>query len=609
MGAYLSQPVTKKVSSNGQNDYLSYGESSMQGWRVSQEDAHNSLPELHPGCALFAVYDGHGGHEVAAYTAQTLPGCIQRNPLYSAGQVREGLRQAFLDFDGTLTRPEVIEKLKAIAGRDADSDEEDEADREVDELYQEAHMPLEELVARYQGDKPASDAVGRLKAKEKPLSPFLRAKPGSSGAGTASNSSVGVSSDGSGEPVQKDLAAELNDAESKPEADAKSEADAKPEADARPEAAAASDVKPEPKTNGAGGAAPPGPPDSSGDGGGGTAARRGKGGKGARPGSGNRATRRMPERAAAEIYRDVLEGARLAREAGHADEEAEDEEEEEDDDFSLEQSDSLDDDEDDADGGEDSDEEEEEEDEEDSEQEDEDSLGDEEEAGDDEDGDFMLNMKDEPGSDSGCTAVVALLHGRQLYVANIGDSRCVLSRSGRAVDMSADHKPEDEAELQRIVRAGGKVTMDGRVNGGLNLSRAFGDHAYKADKSLPADQQMISASPDVRCVTVEPDTDEFMVLACDGIWNSKKSQEVVDFVSERIREQGETQLSNICEELFDECLAPNTMGDGTGCDNMTCIIVRFLPSLAHVEAPAPTAVASAAQRPAEEPPEKRQRTE
>lgn len=86
----------------------------------------------------------------------------------------------------------------------------------------------------------------------------------------------------------------------------------------------------------------------------------------------------------------------------------------------------------------------------------------------------------QPGSDSGCTAVVALLQGRELYVANIGDSRCVLSRSGRAVDMSADHKPEDEPELQRIVKAGGKVTLDGRVNGGLNLSRAFGEWPCQA---------------------------------------------------------------------------------------------------------------------------------
>ena len=60
-------------------------------------------------------------------------------------------------------------------------------------------------------------------------------------------------------------------------------------------------------------------------------------------------------------------------------------------------------------------------------------------------------------------------------MANVGDSRCVVSRSGKAVDMSLDHKPEDEIETRRIEKAGGKVTRDGRVNGGLNLSRAFGE--------------------------------------------------------------------------------------------------------------------------------------
>lgn len=57
--------------------------------------------------------------------------------------------------------------------------------------------------------------------------------------------------------------------------------------------------------------------------------------------------------------------------------------------------------------------------------------------------------------------------------------RCVLSRKGQAIDMSTDHKPEDEQEKARIIKAGGRVTGDGRVNGGLNLSRAIGDHAYK----------------------------------------------------------------------------------------------------------------------------------
>lgn len=84
-----------------------------------------------------------------------------------------------------------------------------------------------------------------------------------------------------------------------------------------------------------------------------------------------------------------------------------------------------------------------------------------------------------PGSSSGCTAVVALLKDNELYVANAGDSRCVVCRDGKAMDMSFDHKPEDKEELERIRKAGGRVTMDGRVNGGLNLSRAIGDHAYK----------------------------------------------------------------------------------------------------------------------------------
>ncbi|XP_053722729.1 protein phosphatase 1G isoform X2 [Synchiropus splendidus] len=196
-----------------------------------------------------------------------------------------------------------------------------------------------------------------------------------------------------------------------------------------------------------------------------------------------------------------------------------------------------------------------------------------------------MDGKEEPGSDSGTTAVVALIRGKQLIVANAGDSRCVVSEKGKAVDMSYDHKPEDEVELTRIKNAGGKVTMDGRVNGGLNLSRAIGDHIYKRNKTLPPEEQMISAMPDVKVLTLNDDHD-FMVIACDGIWNVLSSQEVIDFISERIKpdQSGHTRaLSNIVEELLDHCLAPDTSGDGTGCDNMTCIIVTFRPHKASAQ--------------------------
>jgi protein phosphatase 1G len=136
----------------------------------------------------------------------------------------------------------------------------------------------------------------------------------------------------------------------------------------------------------------------------------------------------------------------------------------------------------------------------------------------------------QPGSDSGCTAVVAILKGNELYVANAGDSRCVLCRNGKAVELSLDHKPEDHAEMERIIMAGGKVTADGRVNGGLNLSRALGDHTYKKNKDLLPEDQMISALPDINTVTIDPEQDEFMVLACDGIWNCMSSQNVVNYI-------------------------------------------------------------------------------
>ena len=83
-------------------------------------------------------------------------------------------------------------------------------------------------------------------------------------------------------------------------------------------------------------------------------------------------------------------------------------------------------------------------------------------------------LSTQAGYDSGCTAVVAVLRDRRLYVANAGDSRCVVSRSGVAMAMSEDHKPEDQGEKARIQAAGGSVSKDGRVNSSLNLSRALG---------------------------------------------------------------------------------------------------------------------------------------
>ena len=83
-------------------------------------------------------------------------------------------------------------------------------------------------------------------------------------------------------------------------------------------------------------------------------------------------------------------------------------------------------------------------------------------------------------------------------------------------------------EARRIEAAGGFVNGVGRVNGNLNLTRSIGDLKYKqSTEASPADQ-MITAQPDVRRFELAAD-DEFMVLACDGIWDCMSSQECVDF--------------------------------------------------------------------------------
>ena len=172
---------------------------------------------------------------------------------------------------------------------------------------------------------------------------------------------------------------------------------------------------------------------------------------------------------------------------------------------------------------------------------------------------------------AGCTSVVSLVHRNTLYVANAGDSRCVLCRDGRAIELSLDHKPDLPQERERITKAGGYVD-DGRVMGNLNLSRSIGDLEYKKNNSIPAKDQMISAYPDVRIEEIGP-KDEFMVLACDGVWDMLTSQECINFVADRIKNK---PLTTIAEEVLDRCLAPDIASSGgLGCDNTTIVIIQF----------------------------------
>lgn len=597
MGVYLSTPNTELEAEDGHDSKLVFGAASMQGWRVGQEDAHIAVLDYDTDISLFGVFDGHGGQEVAKYCAQHLPGFIKSLNSYQKNKLSDCLEEAFLKFDQTLTQPEVINELKILSGnQEMDKEDTDDEINEAILLREEADIPIEALMARYtnpsaevaaEPDSECSSSSStrlrlplpshlrnEMKDKSKSVSPYLRAKRSviselkepteecsSSSASTdicANVPNSEVSNSESHSTSQPDstnkIDSESNEVSVTPSDETKAptvsngELSTNDSADCLPTSSITdgltsddnpiksdinSDSNCEANEANSKITSPSLP-------------YKGKGKhkkiitpKTLVPTS---TTADASEETEKPIYKYFLEdfdgsddsSDESENEFEGNDESSDDEEDNEDDDISDEDSEE--------------------------EEESEPSSG--------------ALCYERPGYDSGCTAVVALLRGDQLFVANAGDSRCVVSRDGKAVEMSIDHKPEDEIERKRVEKAGGKVTLDGRVNGGLNLSRAIGDHAYKKNKRVSDRDQMITALPDIKTLDLKQPNDQFMVIACDGIWNSFTSQQVIDFVAKRI--ETADKLSSICDELFKSCLASNTHGDGTGCDNMTAVIVKFV---------------------------------
>lgn len=462
---YLDSPITDKEVVDGVSKLgMSYGACSMQGWRNNNEDAMSCLPNFTDDSAMFAVYDGHGGPEIALYVAKYLPMLLKTHYAFKQGDTKHALREAFLAVDKQVVLEDTIDELQTLAGTKPDDEgDQEEKLEEMKELHEEAALPLAALLAKYK--KQMADCIAEEEAD-------LEEKFAGSGKGKKKM------------PTEEEEG-DKNGAENGAEV----EGDAVEGAAAAVEGVADGIKKP----NGAG----------------------------------------TSNGVAAEV---------------------EDDEDEDDEDFQ---------------GG----------DEEESASETEADSSDDDEESEDEDEDEDIAPADErEGWGSGTTACVAIVKAGAITVANVGDSRCVVCTEGIAKDLSVDHKPEAPEETARVEKAGGKITKDGRVNGGLNLSRALGDHQYKNNADLLPEEQMISPLPDLVSHTITKE-DEFMLVACDGIWNCMSSQEAVDFVRQHLREAkmskecSKNWLSDISGKLMDNCMAADTSGDGCGCDNMTAVIV------------------------------------
>lgn len=133
---------------------------------------------------------------------------------------------------------------------------------------------------------------------------------------------------------------------------------------------------------------------------------------------------------------------------------------------------------------------------------------------------------------AGTTALIAIMEGGKLTVANVGDSRGVMcDNKGNAIPLSFDHKPQQMRERKRIKEAGGFVTFNGvwRVAGILATSRALGDYPLK-------DKKLVIADPDILTFDLKDHKPSFVILASDGLWDTFSNEEAVAYIKERLDE-------------------------------------------------------------------------
>ena len=182
----------------------------------------------------------------------------------------------------------------------------------------------------------------------------------------------------------------------------------------------------------------------------------------------------------------------------------------------------------------------------------------------------MLKMHG--GTGQGSTLCSVIVREKMIISTNVGDSRAVLGRKeGTAVDLTRDHTPYDPIEKARIEAAGlttqkiGDFDKDGkpvpgkgcvRINHGITLARTIG---YSSDR--PG----ITPEPEIKKFTLS-DEDEFVVAACDGIWDFMSSKDVISFVFKK-RDDENAERKDIPQLVIDEALSRGAF------DNLTVVIM------------------------------------
>ncbi|WOK92522.1 putative protein phosphatase 2C 67 isoform X1 [Canna indica] len=175
----------------------------------------------------------------------------------------------------------------------------------------------------------------------------------------------------------------------------------------------------------------------------------------------------------------------------------------------------------------------------------------------------------------GATAVCVWILGETVFIANIGDAKAVLARSPstegsqilsneigpslKAIVVTREHKAIFPQERARIQKAGGSVGSNGRLQGRLEVSRAFGDRQFK--------KVGVIASPDVHSFELT-EREHFMILGCDGLWGVFGPSDAVDFVQKQLKET--SSATTAARRLVREAVRERRCKD-----NCTALVIVF----------------------------------
>ncbi|KAL5751280.1 hypothetical protein ACOSP7_025883 [Xanthoceras sorbifolium] len=178
------------------------------------------------------------------------------------------------------------------------------------------------------------------------------------------------------------------------------------------------------------------------------------------------------------------------------------------------------------------------------------------------------------GRQDGATAVCVWVLGRTVFVANIGDAKAVVAQSSvadgsqnnleglsslKAIVVTREHKAIYPQERARIQKAGGTVSSNGRLQGRLEVSRAFGDRQFK--------KFGVVATPDIHSFELT-DREHFIILGCDGLWGVFGPSDAVEFVQKSLKEG--LSVTAVSRRLVREAVIERRCKD-----NCTAIVIVF----------------------------------